>query len=100
MSQSSSVVDTTSSNPETYTSTHIAKFHWMDNKIDINGFLLVEFQSGDMYMYMGVPEKISDELEERAKNPESYASSVGQFFNANVRNRFDRQGVDYQRMKH
>jgi hypothetical protein len=72
----------------------------MENKIDSDGFLVVEFQNGDTYIYMGVPEETSNELEDRAKNPEDYEDSVGQFFNANIRKHFHRRGVDYQRMQH
>lgn len=100
MSQSNSAVDVTSGNPETYNSSHIAQFGWTENPIGSNGFLVVEFQSGDEYVYMGVPEDISDELEDRAKNPKEYGDSVGQYFNANIRKRFHRRGVDYQRMQH
>jgi hypothetical protein len=100
MSQTSLAVDVTSSNQETYNSSHIAQFGWVNNPIDSNGFLTVEFQDTGQYIYMDVPRKIVKELEDRAKNPEDYDESVGQYFNLVVKKRFHRRGMDYQRIQH
>lgn len=100
MSQTSSAVDVTSANPETYNSSHIAQFAWENNPIGSNGILFVEFQESGEYIYMDVPQEIEEELEARATNPEDYEESVGQYFNRAVVQRFHRRGMDYQRMQH
>jgi len=99
MSQASSEVDVTSANPETYNSSHLAKFAWVDNPIGDDGFLVIRFQGGEEYIYMGVPEDVAEQLENRAMNPNQFNDSVGQYFNRVVRNNFLRRGVDYQRMQ-
>lgn len=98
MSQSESYTDLTSSDSETYNSSSIARFSWEDNPLGPKGSLHIEFQSGEKYIYLNVPEEVAEELEERAKNPNEYADSVGQFFYNNVRNVFERRGKDYVRL--
>lgn len=98
MSQSESYTDLTSSNPETYTSSSIARFSWDNNPLGPKGSLHIEFQSGEKYIYLNVPEEIAEELEERATNPDEYVDSVGQFFYNNIRNVFERRGKDYVRL--
>ena len=98
MSQSESYTDLTSSNPETYTSSSLARFSWENNPLGSKGSLHIEFQSGEQYIYLNVPEEIAEELKERATNPNEYADSVGQFFYNNIRNVFERRGKDYVRL--
>lgn len=92
------LTDLTSSNPETYNSSMIALFSWENNPLGPNGTLHVEFQSGEQYIYMKVPEGLVQELNHRANNPEEYGQSVGQFFLNNIRNEYERRGKDYVRL--
>lgn len=98
MSQTEDYTDLTSSDPETYESSSIARFAWENNPLGANGTLHVEFQNGGMYAYMNVPEELSQELNERSFNPDEYEDSVGQFFYNNIRNEYKRKGQDYVRL--
>ena len=97
MSQSEAV-DVTSSEEDTYTSSSIAKFSWYPDSLDENGFLQIEFQDGSRYLYMDVPESLSEGLKSRAKNPEDFEDSVGQFFLENIRYEYQSRGEDYTRL--
>lgn len=89
------VIETTPADEETYNSSSLARFAWDPNPIGQNGTLHVEFQSGEQYIYLGVPEHLAEELRKRAYNPEQFAKTVGQFFYSNIRNRFRTKGSDY-----
>lgn len=98
MARETQSVDVTSETEETYNSSHLVKFAWVNNPIGDQGFLVVTFQTGDQYIYMGVPENIFEDLESRATEPERHSDTVGQYFNSEVRDVFRQEGVDYQKL--
>jgi len=51
-----------------------------------NAFLELEFQSGAIYRYLGVPEEVYQEL--------LCAESRGRYFNQRIRNRFSYVKID------
>jgi hypothetical protein len=53
---------------------------------DQDGFLELEFRSGAIYRYLGVPEQVFQEL--------LSAGSKGRYFNQQIRNRFPYVKID------
>ena len=53
---------------------------------DQRGFLELEFRSGAIYRYIGVPEQVYQEL--------LSAESKGRYFNQHIRNRFSYVKID------
>lgn len=100
MAQSKQIspTETTESNPDTYNSSSIARFAWEQTLMGEHGILHVEFQSGGQYIYLGVPQRLAEELKMRAYEPEKFSDSLGQFFYKNVRNQFERKGQDYAKL--
>ena len=88
----------TAENTDTYTSSSLARFAWREDPFGDLGFLHVVFQSGERYVYIGVPEEEAEELRGRAYYPDRYTDSVGKFFYKNIRNKYQRKNEDYQKL--
>lgn len=90
--------DVTEEEQDTYTSSSLSEFTWRADPFGEHGFLHVVFCSGERYVYIGVPEKTANQLQDRAYNPSKHENSVGEFFHAEIRNKFKRKNEDYQQL--
>ena len=90
--------DVTGQNQDTYTSSSLARFAWQEDPFGESGFLHVVFQSGERYVYIGVPEEEAEKLQDRACNPDEYVDTVGEFFYNQIRNEYKQKNEDYQQL--
>jgi hypothetical protein len=77
-----------------YTSSMLNRFAWSEDPQGTAGLLFVEFDSGDEYVYYGVPRNLYTELKERAEHPDADReddSTVGEFFHREIRQEFDKR---------